>query len=82
MDIQFIDGDFTVFLGDRSGETLEDPEATVWGVADGDFNFMRIQNFESFATTSRISIWEGCVEGVENGDGDAVEDTDNWEDWC
>lgn len=80
LDVQFVDGDFTAFLGDRSGETLECPEATVWRVVDGDFNFLRVQNFEAGVLPGQLTLLSGCVEGVENGDGEAVEDLDNWED--
>jgi hypothetical protein len=80
LDIQFIDGDFTVFMGDRSGETLACPEATVWSVADGAFNFLRIQTFEATDRPAQLTLFEGCVAGIANGIGDAVDDTDNWED--
>ncbi|MCH7876566.1 MAG: hypothetical protein IH965_14885 [Gemmatimonadetes bacterium] len=80
IDIQFIDGGFTAFIGDRSGETLECPEATVWRVVDGDFNFLAIQSFFSVITPAHVTLFPGCVAGIENGDEDAVEDTDNWED--
>lgn len=81
LDIQFIDGGFTAFIGDRSGETLACPEATVWRVVDGDFNFIRVQEFEGPSPIpAQLTLFPGCVAGIENGDGDAVEDTDNWDD--
>jgi hypothetical protein len=78
LDIQFIDGDFTAFQGDRSGETLSCPEATVWSVPDGGFNFLRIQNFESSIFPGQMTLYKGCVV-IENGSGDATDDSDNWD---
>jgi hypothetical protein len=80
LDIQIIDGGFTAYQGDQSGETYACPEATVWRTAANGFNFIRIYNYNGAATPGDMTVLPGCVE-LQNGDGVSTKQSSTSRNW-
>jgi hypothetical protein len=80
LDIQIIDGGFTAYQGDRGGETLACPEATVWRTDAGGFNFIRVYNYEAVAIPAQMTVFPGCVD-ITNGAGTHTKQTGASSNW-